>query len=99
MVLGCSTLPTNGPTAEPIQQRATCPSHAPVHTLAACLARNFGEIPTAGGLLSNGNLAQILVNPTTGTWTAIEIRPDGAAQVSGTGTHWMSMEQADGTAA
>jgi hypothetical protein len=55
--------------------------------LAAALTSEFSE-SVAGRGLSNGNIAEIWVNPNTGTWTLVVVTPNGIACIAGHGTNW-----------
>ena len=69
-----------------------CTDHA---TALRNLAEKFAEVPIGMGLSSTGNLDVLTVNATTGTWSALLVRPDGMACILAVGTGWQSMSSGD----
>ena len=51
------------------------------------LSRNYKEAPVAMGLVSNGNVLEVLSSG-NGSWTIIITRPDGKSCVMAVGEAW-----------
>lgn len=64
------------------------PMCAPREQVVARLSQEFGEVPTAPGLMGNGNLMEITTAP-SGTWTVLVTRPDGLSCFVASGDGWV----------
>ena len=53
------------------------------------LEQRYQERPSGLGLMPDGNLIEILVS-SSGTWTLLVSRPDGASCAVAAGDHWQS---------
>jgi hypothetical protein len=49
------------------------------------LEQQFGETPVEIEVQADGSLRQMLASASTGTWTALIVRPDGLACIAGSG--------------
>lgn len=56
------------------------------------LSRNYDEAPVAVGLVSNGNVIEVLVSE-SGSWTIILTRPDGVSCVVAAGEAWQDLPE------
>lgn len=72
--------------------QAAEPPCDPVAALVEGLASRFGEVQQSGGLSGAGTLWATYANPETGTWTILEINPDGTACMRSFGKGWMGMK-------
>lgn len=60
----------------------------PWDTIRAQLHDSFGEVPLWTGPRETGDQITILAAPGGTTWTAVVLRPDGAACLAAAGTSW-----------
>jgi hypothetical protein len=60
---------------------------APREQIAQLLASNYHEKPVGMGVTNSGALTVIYASP-AGTWTAVAVRPSGAACVLDVGDGW-----------
>lgn len=74
-------------------QGTPCGSWAEIR---AHLLDRFGERLAGTGLTPSGQLLAILVNPETGTWTALALQPDGSACGLTAGTDWADWAEPPG---
>lgn len=62
---------------------------------AASLAKEFGEAVQSQALTGGGMLAEIFVNPVTGTWTVMLTRPDGVSCLLTSGDQFQAVKPGD----
>lgn len=68
---------------------AAQPMCGPTERVATRLGEQWDEWPVGRGLTSSGqSIVQIWTNPETGTWTVVEVRPNGLTCIIAAGTHW-----------
>lgn len=60
----------------------------PAPDLIQLLADRWGEGVLATGTGGNEQRVIVTINPDTGTWTIVAVRPDGLACAVGSGTEW-----------
>jgi hypothetical protein len=58
--------------------------------MVAKLLADYGEVPVASGLQSNGGLVEILTSP-SGTWSIIVGRPGGPVCLVSSGESWQAV--------
>jgi hypothetical protein len=86
--------------AQPARPR--CPAYG---MLAAELGKSFGEAPIAHAFRDDnlappgGVLVEFYTNPDTGTWTMVQIAPDGTACITAAGQMWEAVEAKPGNPA
>jgi hypothetical protein len=78
------------PGAADAQQQQNC---GPAEGVLAQLATKYGEVQQTGGFVGNrpNHILVLFANPTTGTWTAVEMAPEGNACIVSYGEGWMEM--------
>ncbi len=67
---------------------------APHKEALAIMEKNYGEVPVARGLVSNGNVAELLVSEGGETWTIVATFPNGTTCIAASGKHWESLNKA-----
>ena len=77
--------------AMPIHAQAP-PTCAERHQLLAFLQKNFEEKPTAVGVTADGQLLEVLSNP-SGSWTLVVTRPGGLSCMVSSGQGWRQKPQ------
>ena len=60
---------------------------ASLEVMESRMATQFGEVRRGAGIMSTGNLAELLVSD-AGTWTIVTISPLGVACLSLSGRDW-----------
>ena len=65
----------------------TVPSCAERQQVLAFLDRNFNEKPTAVGVTADGQLLEVLSNP-SGSWTLVVTKPGGLSCMISSGQGW-----------
>lgn len=69
-------------------QAQTRPPCSPRAATEADLAARHGERPVGQGLSTNGYVLRLMVNPETGSWTALGLTPNGQACLLDAGESW-----------
>ena len=77
-------------TSQAFAQSMPCASRA---TVLKALADNWGEVPVNRGLITNGQIVEIVASP-NGGWTMIFTRPDGISCLVLSGWAWQAVEPA-----
>jgi hypothetical protein len=82
------------PGAADAQQQQNC---APAIDVVSRLAEKYGEQQLTGGFVGNrpSHILVMFANAETGTWTALEMTPEGMACVVSYGEGWMEMAPSD----
>ena len=57
------------------------------------LATNYHEAPIAVGLVTNGEVIEVLASPDGKTWTIIIAMPDGTSCLIAAGQGWKTVQQ------
>lgn len=73
--------------AAPAVAQESCADHAKVKSL---LASTYGETLQQIGLNNARNLVEVYASPETGTWTIIEVTPEGMACLMAAGEMWQA---------
>jgi hypothetical protein len=65
-------------------------------TMSELLAREYAEIPVAGGLAHTGKLLQVFAAKDGSSWTVVLTRPDGMSCIVAAGRYWQTETPKDG---
>jgi hypothetical protein len=65
-------------------------------TMSELLAREYTEMPVAGGLAHTGKLLQVFAAKDGSSWTVVLTRPDGMSCIVAAGRYWQTETPKDG---